>query len=174
MAKKHPPHVRRFYATFLKVRNHIFRRYAQAASDGMGSLCFELTLPQLHTLCAIKEAGEVTVKEVAQASNVSAPSASAMIDRLVEMGMAVREHSTRDRREVLVRLSEKGRQAAASFEDEVTGVFADLLEKIGPEWAQNWCEVNERLERILSEEECGGGDSPAPSEGEHEDAKSRN
>ena len=59
----------------------------------------ELTLAQMTTLTEIHQRGTVNLKELAEATQVSSPSASAMVDRLTDLGLAERRISTTDRRE---------------------------------------------------------------------------
>jgi len=57
------------------------------AFPGQGKAIFqELTSPQMTALMTVRERGQVTIKELAEGLGVSAPSASVMVDRLVEMG----------------------------------------------------------------------------------------
>jgi DNA-binding MarR family transcriptional regulator len=143
---------RDLHKTLHMLKNHVLRRHAASGGSNNGSTCFDLTLPQANTLSTIRDARQMTVKEVAEATSVSAPSASAMIDRLVEMGLVVREHSQVDRREVFVRLSPDGTHAVDRMEEEILGYMTDLMERVGPSWTQKWCDVYRRLREVLSED----------------------
>ena len=112
-----------------------------------------LTLPQLSTLLVLRDRGEMSLKEIADAMAVSAPSASAMVDRLVDVGVAKREHSTVDRREVCISLSAEGTEAANAFEQHMMQSVVELLKKVGPECARQWCEVYARVQEVLDEDE---------------------
>ena len=112
----------------------------------------ELTIAQHNTLGAVREHGEMTISELASALQVSRPSVSSMVDRLVDMEMLRREHSEVDRREVKVSLSPEGESAAAAMENHMLESLVDLLERIGPEYARQWVEVYERVQGCLDEE----------------------
>lgn len=152
---------RELHRTLLMLKNHLLRRHAAAGGGSAGSMCFDMTLPQANTLSTIRDAGQMTIKEVAGATSVSAPSASAMIDRLVEMGLVLREHSQVDRREVFVRLTAEGKKAVDRMEEEMLGYITELMDRLGPSWTRKWCEVYGRLREVLSEE---NGAQMAPSE----------
>jgi len=78
----------------------------------------DLSIPQLHVLVTLNERGATTVGALADALSISAPSASSIVDRLVERDAVVRVRSTEDRRQVLVSLSDQGRR----FADEMHGL----------------------------------------------------
>jgi len=109
-------------------------------------------MPQLNMLLVIRTRDGVTVKELAGALQVSPPSASAMVDRLVETGAVTREQNPDDRREVIVCISPQAAAVIDRLEEYILERIVELLEKIGPEYAEKWCAVYERILEILAEE----------------------
>lgn len=136
------------------------KQSAPSFTDERGKIV-ELTMSQLNALCVIRTKGQVTIKSLASILQVSSPSASTMVDRLVEMGLLSREHSREDRREVLVQVMPKGQEAMAQVEDAVLVSFVELLNEMGPEWAEQWCAVTGRIREILDAEMSTP--APAPS-----------
>jgi len=68
----------------------------------------ELTMAQLKVLLTLAFEGAVTIGQIAETLGIGPPTASHLVDRLVQTGLAERvEHST-DRRYILARLSEHG------------------------------------------------------------------
>lgn len=110
-----------------------------------------LTLPQLDAVRAAGRSEEMTITELSRMLGVSAPSASAMVDRLVERGILIRERSRQDRRKVVVRVSEDVAEDIEQIEQTILGEFVDIIEKIGPASARKWCEALEQVKRILDE-----------------------
>ena len=86
----------------------IKRHFPRCHAREMDGEIPELTLAQMNTIGVVRDSGQLTVKELAQAMHVSAPSASAMVDRLVEMDALTREQSRVDRREVVIQVSDRG------------------------------------------------------------------
>ncbi len=113
----------------------------------------DVTVPQMHCLMAIRERGSISIKDLAQALLISPPSASAMVDRLVEVGAVVREQSPVDRRGVVVSVSEEGAQAIESVEGMILQGIEELIVKIGPEHAQMWYEAYKRIAEVLREDD---------------------
>jgi len=148
---------REIYKTVQLLKAKLARRYAALREDVVHSAFHELTMPQCNVLTVVRERGAVTIKELAEALQVSPPSASAMVDRLVDLGMVIREQSQVDRREVLVRTSPHGEKAIAGFEEEMLSTLGEILHQVGPETAQLWCEVYQRIRLVLE-----GDDLVAP------------
>jgi DNA-binding MarR family transcriptional regulator len=111
------------------------------------------TLPQLNTMMVVRDNTEISVRDLATALQVSAPSVSTMVDRLVEMGMLQREQAVEDRRQVCIRLSEQGASQIQDIEDGILNGIAYLLEKLGPRDAQQWCEIYNRIYGFITTEE---------------------
>ncbi len=107
-------------------------------------------MAQVQMLMTLQSCGESTISHLAEQLKVSPPSASCMVDRLEDKGLLHRERSTEDRRKVVVRLSEKATVQTERMEGAVLATFLDLVEKVGPETAQKWCEVLERVEQVLA------------------------
>jgi DNA-binding MarR family transcriptional regulator len=126
--------------------------------------CAELTLRQMRTMMVIHEQREVSIKELAEALNVSPPSASSMVDRLLGLGLVEREPSQEDRREVCVRLSPQGEVHSREMEGHFLAFISDLIERVGEEYATQWCAVYARLREVLE-----SYDAP-PATGDREDA----
>lgn len=124
---------------------------------GDGNLDFpDLTIPQLNMLMTCHDIGPATIKEIAADLEVSAPSVSAMVDRLVELGALTREQSVNDRRQVVVRLTELGANTVLCMEEYMIGALAEVLERVGPRYAEMWCEVYREINRVYG----NGSDQP--------------
>lgn len=67
-----------------------------------------VTGPQLACLLAVREHGALTTCKLAQAVFLSPSTVVGIVDRLAEKGLVVRERGQRDRRQVLVALTEAG------------------------------------------------------------------
>ncbi len=111
----------------------------------------EMSMAQGHMIWAVQGQGAMTIKELAENLNVSPPSASVMVDRLVEKGMLTRRQSQRDRRKVVVELSDYSRDFMEKADHVVLEVFTDLVQKLGEDHARNWVEVLKRLSVIIEE-----------------------
>jgi DNA-binding MarR family transcriptional regulator len=67
--------------------------------------------------------GPATVGQVAEAMRLSQPTASQLVDRLVQAGLAEREEDSADRRRTFVRLNKKGQQ----LHERLRGLFREQI-----------------------------------------------
>lgn len=112
----------------------------------------DLTIPQLNMLSTCHDIGPATIKEIAADLDVSAPSVSAMVDRLVDIGVLTREQSPRDRRQVVVRLTDLGTRVLQRMDEYMVDAFSEVLERIGPHYAEMWCEVYREINRVYGKD----------------------
>lgn len=112
----------------------------------------DLSVTQLHVIRVVRSHGELSMSELAELLNVSPPSASAMVDRLVDKGALIREHSTKDRRKVVVRIAPAAVPHSEAVEGAIMALFVGLVEQIGPETAAQWCQVLERIKSVVTTE----------------------
>lgn len=150
--------------TIRQLQRRVLTRAATRVQHGPGA-DKSLTVAQLSTLLAIKEGGEMSLREIASAMGVSAPSASTMVDRLVEMGVLLRKPGATDRRAVRISVSAAGAAAVDAIETEMLESITDLLDKLGPSYARQWCEVYERIQSCLDEDDSVGRVQRRQSEG---------
>ena len=108
------------------------------------------SLSQLHLLGLLGETGPATVSRLAAHLGITPPSASAIVDRMVDAGLVVRERSEDDRRVVTVSLSAAGRatldQATGSRHEMLVRVLAELTDEERAETLR----VIDRLERAIA------------------------
>jgi len=144
---------RMIFRTSKLLRDRAIRAHtAHLGEDGSDGQCRELSLSQMHMVFAARERGRATISELAEIGGVSAPSASAMVERLVEKGILLREQSQEDRRKVIVRVSPEAGKIIDTAEERILQFFMDLVEKIGPETASKWVEVLEKVREVILRE----------------------
>jgi DNA-binding MarR family transcriptional regulator len=144
------------FTTGRAVRDFVDRNVAQVlAAEGKKSICGELSVNQMHALMLIQKRGQVSISELALLLGVSAPSASAMVERLVEKGALTRETNARDRRRMDVRIAPAVQNDFERVNGVLLAAFEGLVEKAGEETARMWCDVLERIKTVLDSEEAG-------------------
>jgi DNA-binding MarR family transcriptional regulator len=85
-----------------------------------------ISMAQLHILYTLQRTGEMPMSRLAEVLNVSLSNATGLIDRIEERGFVERTHIPEDRRVVLIRVTEAGRQML----EEVDAVSDDLLRSV--------------------------------------------
>lgn len=122
---------------------------AACMEEGDDSRFGELSAPQMNMILMIRVREAVSVTQLASLLNVSPPSASTMVDRLVERGLLTRTPSSKDRRKVVIRVSPEAIAQISRVEEKVLSAFVELVEALGPETTRMWCEVLDRIKDVL-------------------------
>lgn len=81
-------------------------------------LMLELTFAQARALFMLAARKELTVSQLAKSLDVGNPTASILVQQLVERGLVTRTEHTIDRRQTILRLSAKGAEIGAGRRQE--------------------------------------------------------
>ncbi len=109
----------------------------------------ELSAQQMNMILMVRVRETVSVSELAGLLGVSPPSVSAMVDRLVERGLLTRATCETDRRKVEIRVAPQAIADIAHVEEIILDSFVELVEMLGPETAQQWCDVLQKIKAVL-------------------------
>jgi DNA-binding MarR family transcriptional regulator len=78
-----------------------------------------------------------------------APDITRRIDKLVSMGLVVRDRSAEDRRVVITQISQAGLEVLAKMDERLASVQRETSEKLS---AEEWGELTRLCERLFDEE----------------------
>lgn len=109
----------------------------------------DLTMPQFHMLVTIKQFEPLKLKELAEYLHVSPPAASLMLDRLVELGLVIREQSAEDRREIQIRLTPEASETLKWYESQILSGIKKLLQGLGDKTASQWVDVYKKIRQYI-------------------------
>ncbi len=131
-----------------------------------------LTMQQLKLIALLATHGPLGGHELARHLDVSMPTVTGLVDRLVERGMVERRADPTDRRVRLSALSPAGEAFIAEHDAAGWRVGREILETMEPEdlralargLAAMWAAVEARVTREggCLPERCAGGPAPAP------------
>lgn len=149
MSETYWEHARAIHGTVRLIQEGILREFSNAR-PGADDKCPELTFPQYNALLAVRDAREVSVKQLAERLQVSPPSASTMVDRLVDMGLLERQQNPSDRRSVQIRLSTEGNVSINAIEAVVLRFLVELMNELGASHVAEWRGVYDKISTILA------------------------
>lgn len=87
----------------------------------------DLSPPQIHALMWLHSDGALPMSVLAQRVSVTEKTVTGLIDRLERKGLVKRQHSTDDRRVVLVALTAAGRASARRLDEAMRKNVRDML-----------------------------------------------
>jgi DNA-binding MarR family transcriptional regulator len=112
-----------------------------------------LSLPQLQLIKLMVRDGQHQATEVAHFLGVSPPAATKNVDKLVGLGLVLRERSTGDRRATLLSASPAGRRLVEEYERRKELLVRPVLERFQPEELAQLTRLLERFAISLLERE---------------------
>jgi DNA-binding MarR family transcriptional regulator len=98
-------------------------RSVQSASGGV-------TIPQYRVLVLLEDNGALSIGAIALELGVNPSNATRVCDRLERLGLATRAASSRDRRSVLVGITQAGRRVVAAVTAERRRELARVAERL--------------------------------------------
>lgn len=120
--------------------------------EGRPTLCDELSGIQLKTAMQVSIHQPISLNELAKKLGVSAPSASVMVDRLVEKDVLTRESDPSDRRRVQLNVHERVEKDMNEMHQRFHQAFEHIAKQMGNETIDQWFNVMQQLDLILKEE----------------------
>lgn len=119
----------------------------------------ELSHREVRLLFALGARAEMTMTDLAAELDAPLSTVTRMADRLETKGLIERLRSVEDRRIVLIRGSERGRQMYAAFERHHFEMARRMLEPLSPGEREILLELMEKLTRGLGGPSAGRADS---------------
>jgi DNA-binding MarR family transcriptional regulator len=102
------------------------------AARSLGDVAEEVTLTQYRTLVVLASRGPQSLAELADAVDVTPPTATRMCDRLIKKGLIVRRHERGDRRLIRLTLAKDGRELVNAVTQRRRTEISHLMEAIPP------------------------------------------
>ena len=106
---------------------------------------FGLTEQQWRVLRVLWGQGPTTSRELSRLTLIPAPSLVGIVDRLTASGLVARNRSVKDRRNVFIETTDKGKQLEARISPRIDEAYADLRASIN---SAHWDELITGLDRL--------------------------
>ena len=132
-----------------KTLRKLMRAYDQHASSLRNSS--GISAPELLLLKAINNLGNASIGEVADEVSLSQATATTVVDKLEQSGLAIRQRSTVDRRKVHVALTEKGQVALEKSPPLMQRKFIEQFQKLEPYEQSSILSCMQKLAKLMQE-----------------------
>jgi DNA-binding MarR family transcriptional regulator len=121
------------------------------AARSLGDVADEVTMTQYRTLVVLASRGPQSLATLAEAADVTPPTATRMCDRLVRKGLVVRRHDRGDRRLIRLTLAKKGYDLVTAVTERRRKEIAQLLESIPADQQSALVDALQRLTAAAGE-----------------------
>lgn len=105
----------------------------------------ELTAQQLYFLKYVQHQHSCTPSDMSKAFGITMGALTGFIDRLCKLGLVTRSRTEKDRRLVLIRITDQGRETVKEFEKQKYEKFAQILQEFPATDVQ---QLNDLLNRL--------------------------
>ena len=122
--------------------------------DRSEALCCDMTLSQCTAMIEIGRAGFLSVNQLAERLDLDKSTVSRSSDRLVVEGLLLREEDPADRRYVVLKLSDKGKQSYSKLEQRMASYFENVIAEIDPHEREQVLKSLQLLSSALKSEKC--------------------
>jgi MarR family transcriptional regulator, organic hydroperoxide resistance regulator len=92
----------------------------------------DITMAQVKALYTLSAAGELRMSALAASLGVTSSTATGVVDRLVELGLAARQADDHDRRQVVIHVTDQGREVLERFRELNAAQLRHLLTFVEP------------------------------------------
>jgi DNA-binding MarR family transcriptional regulator len=130
-------------ADFFRAARRARGRASRRSSDGVSLAQFNVLDPLLD--------GPLTVGQVAEAAGIAPPTATRMLDGLVERGLVSRAAGLTDRRAVIVSLTVAGRRAVTAKAREYERLRKEVGAVLDPDEQRQAADLLRRLAEVIEE-----------------------
>ncbi|MCG3156605.1 MAG: hypothetical protein DKINENOH_03229 [bacterium] len=111
-----------------RVTQELLRKYQMRDRNEIS--CCGVTVSQCYALDALGENGELTMVQLAKHLFLDKSTATRVIDPLVQRGLVERQSSSRDRREIIVRLTATGAKLQQRIRAELHTSQRQIMERL--------------------------------------------
>lgn len=109
-----------------------------------------LTGPQMHMLHLIAKKETSNVSQLAEQLEVKPSAITVMIDRLLQSGFVNRHHDERDRRVVLISMTDKGKEVLELAKQKSKQVVVRYMSQMDVKEVEQLAALHEKLARIVA------------------------
>lgn len=127
----------------LSLADQLFRQLLPTVPKDL--LTLDATMPQLKIMLILYLNGPARMSDIASALDVTLPTATSLVDKLVEKNFVTRENQKNDRRVVVCHLSEAGQKAIGGIWESSRLRSQQLLEEMDDTKLQMFVEVLEDM-----------------------------
>jgi DNA-binding MarR family transcriptional regulator len=138
---------------------HLAEELAEIATQLQRSFLVELStevnrgnisIPQYTLLGFLNQSAGLNMSQLAELMRHTTPATTGLVDRLVEAGLVERFNHPKDRRQVLVRITDKGRELVESMRRGIVRNILELFKDITSDDQEAWVRIYRTISKRTS------------------------
>jgi DNA-binding MarR family transcriptional regulator len=146
----------------LDQNTHLAEELAEIATQLQRSFLVELStevnrgnisIPQYTLLGFLNQSAGLNMSELARLMRHTTPATTGLVERLVDAGLIERFSHPKDRRQVLVRITEKGRELVEGMKRGIVRNIQDIFRDLSQEDIEAWVRVYRTIMRRSTHQE---------------------
>ena len=146
----------------LDQNTHLAEELAEIATQLQRSFLVELStevnrgnisIPQYTLLGFLNQTAGLNMSELARLMRHTTPATTGLVERLVDAGLIERFSHPKDRRQVLVRITEKGRELVEGMKRGIVRNIQDIFRDLSQEDIEAWVRVYRTIMRRTTQQE---------------------
>ncbi len=112
----------------------------------------QITMPQMLLLRVLEHEGALRMSDIASVMGTKLPAASALVDALVQLGYVERDHDAEDRRVTLACITDGGRAALVTAENERRDHMRRYMSVLSEDDVRTMTRINLKLIEAMTSE----------------------
>jgi len=109
----------------------------------------DITQTQIFTVMTLAEGAPIRLSDLSKKLNISAPTATGIIDRLEKLGYVRRIHDRNDRRAINVDLTVKGRKLSKKLKTTIKRKWKELLVKLPEKDRERYVAILKKIQKDI-------------------------
>ncbi|MFX3623915.1 MAG: MarR family winged helix-turn-helix transcriptional regulator [Ectobacillus sp.] len=108
-------------------------------------------MPQSHiqVLVLLDGLDTLTISEIGDRLSISRPNMTPLLNKLIEKGYIKRHYSTKDRRVILISLTQEGKAFISTYKQLIINKLKENLEILSVEEQQQFCNSLETIQTLI-------------------------
>ncbi len=111
----------------------------------------KINIPQFHILEVLREEGERTMGQLAKRLYITTSAVTNLVTKLLKNNFVLRNHGLHDRRQILIKITQKGEKIVSRVWEEIYELFNSLLAGLNQGekkvWRKLWGKIYSFLEK---------------------------
>jgi DNA-binding MarR family transcriptional regulator len=111
----------------------------------------KISIPQFTLLSFLSAHDTLNMGQLAQMMGHTTPATTGLVNRLTETGLVERFTLPSDRRQVMVRITQEGRQIVEDMKVDLASHVSRILDRLPPEDAKAWLRIYRSIHQYCEE-----------------------